>query len=55
MYQLNKLFWRISAQDSNSVVGDTGANHADLMEAVQSFICVLIGIHSQRLTTIIHK
>ena len=55
MYQLSKLFWRISVQDSNSVVGDTGATHADLMEAVQSFVCVLIGIHSQSLKTTIHK
>ena len=54
MYQLSKLFWRISGQDSNSVVGDTSANHADLMEAVQSFICMLIDIHSQSLTTAIH-
>ena len=51
MYQVSTLFWRIYVQDSNNVVGDTGANHADLMEAVQSFICVLIGIHSQGLTT----
>ena len=55
MYQLSKLFWRISIQNSNSVVGDTGANHADLMEDVQSFICVLIGIHSKSLTTTIYK
>ena len=55
MYQLSKLFWRISVQDSNSVVGDTGATHADLLEAVQSFVSVLIGIHSQSLKTIIHK
>ena len=53
MYQLSKLFWRISVHDS--VVGDTGAIHADLMEAVQSFICVLIGIHGQSLITTIHK
>ena len=46
-YQLSKLFWWISVQDSNSVVGDTGATHADLREAVQSFVCVLIGIHSK--------
>ena len=55
MYQLSKLFWRISVQDSSNVVGDTGANHADLMEAVQSFIYVLIGIHSQSFTTTVHK
>ena len=55
MYQISKLFWRISVQDSNSVVGDTGPNHADLMEAVQSLICVLIGIHNQSLTTTIQK
>ena len=55
MYQLSKLFWRISIQDSNSVVGDTGATHAELMEAVQFYVCVLIGIHSQSLKTTIHK
>ena len=55
MYQFSKLFWRISVQDSNSVVGDIGATHADLMKAVQSFVCVLIGIHNQSLTTTIHK
>ena len=54
MYQLSKLFWRNPVQDSNIVVGDTGATHADLMEAVQSFICVLIGMHSQSLTTTIN-
>ena len=54
MYQLNKLFWMISVQDCNSVVGDTGATHADLMEAVQSFTCVLICIHSQSLKTARH-
>ena len=47
MYQLWKLFWRVSFQDTNNVFGDiVGATHADLMEAVQSFVCVLIGIHS---------
>ena len=54
MYQLNKLFWMISVQDSNSVVGDTGATLADLMEAVQSFVCVSICIHSRSLKTAIH-
>ena len=55
MYQLSELFWKISVQDSNSVVGDIGATHADLMEAVQSLICVSIGIHSRSLTTTIHE
>ena len=54
MYQLNKHFWMISVPDSNSVVGDTGATHADLVEAVQSF-CVLICIHSQSLKTTVHN
>ena len=48
------LVYRVN-QNSIKVVGDTGATHADLMEAVQSFVCVLIGIHSQSLKTIIHK
>ena len=54
MYQLWTLFWRVSAQDSNSVFGDIGATHADLMEAVQSFVSVLIGINARGLTPTIH-
>ena len=29
----------MSVEDSNSVFGDVGATHSDLMEAVQSFVC----------------
>ena len=54
MYQLWTLFWRDSVQDSNSVFGDIGATHADLVEAVESFVCVLIGIHSHWLAPTIH-
>ena len=54
MYPLCKRFWRSSVQDSNSVFGDISAIHADLMEAVQSFVCVLIGIHDRGLTTTIY-
>ena len=54
MYQLWTFFWRVSVQDSNSVFGDIGATHADLTEAVQSFVCVIIGIHGRRLTPTIH-
>ena len=53
MYQLWTLFWRVSVQDSNSVFGDIGATHADLMAAVQSFFCVLIGIHGRGLAPIL--
>ena len=45
MYQLWTLFWRISVQDLSSVFGGIGATHADLMEAIHSFVCVLIGIY----------
>ena len=38
----------VSVQDSNSVFGDIGATHADLMEAVQSFVCVVIHLHYTR-------
>ena len=31
-------------KDLNSVFGDIGAINADLIEAVQSFVCVLIDI-----------
>ena len=34
----------ISIQDCNSAFGDIGAIHADLMETVLSFVCVLFGI-----------
>ena len=54
MYQLWTLFWRVSIQESNSVFGDIGVTHADLMEAVQSFVCVVIGIHGKGLTPTIH-
>ena len=54
MYQLWILFWRVSVQDSNSLFGDIGATHADLMEAAQSFVCVLIGIHGLWLTLTNH-
>ena len=50
MYKLWALFWGISEQDLNSVFGDIGATHVDLMEAVESFVCVLIGIHHWGLT-----
>ena len=40
MYQLWTLFWRVYVQDSNSVFGDIVATYADIMEAVQSFVCV---------------
>ena len=43
------FFWRVSVQESNSVFGDIGATHADLMEAVQSFVCVVIDIHDRGL------
>ena len=52
--QLWTLFWRVFVQDSNSLFGDIGATHADLMEAVQSFVCVLIGIHDRGLAPNIH-
>ena len=38
----------------NSLFGDVGATHADLMEAAQSFVCVSIGIHGRWLTPTIH-
>ena len=41
MYQLWTLFWRISVEDLSIVFGGIGATHADLMEAIQSFVCVL--------------
>ena len=53
MYQ-QQIFLRISVQESNSVFGDNGATHADLMETVQSFVCVLIGVHGRDLTTNTH-
>ena len=54
MYQLWTLFWRVSVQDSNSVLRDIGATHADLMEALQSFVCVVIGIHDRGLAPTIN-
>ena len=42
MYQLGTPFLRVSVQDSSSVFCNIGATHADLMEAVQSFVCVAI-------------
>ena len=52
--QLWIFFWGVSVQDSNSLFGDIGATHADLMEAAQSFVCVSIGIHGRWLTPTIH-
>ena len=43
-----------SVQDSNSVLGDIGATHVDPMEAVQSFVCVVIGIHGRGLAPTLH-
>ena len=50
MYQLWILFWGVSVQYSNILFGDIGAIHADLMEAAQSFVCVLTFIHGRWLT-----
>ena len=36
------------------VFGDIGATHADLMEAVQSFVCVVIEFHGRGLALTIH-
>ena len=47
-------FLKGDCPDSNSVFGDIGATHADLNEAVQSFVCVLIGIHNRGLAPNIH-
>ena len=44
----------VSVQDSNSVFGDIGATLADLMETVQSFVCVVIDIHGRGLAPTIH-
>ena len=54
MYQLWAPFWNVFVLDSNSVFGNIGANHADLMEAIQSFVCVVIGIHGRGLAPTIH-
>ena len=54
MYQLWTLFWRVPVHDSNSVFGDIGVTHADLMEAVQSFVGVVIGIHGRGLAPTIN-
>ena len=48
------FFWPVSVQDSNSVFGDIGATHADLMEDVQSFVCVVISIHGRGLAPTLH-
>ena len=40
--------------DGIFVVGDIGATHADPMEAIQSFVCVVIGIHGRELVPTIH-
>ena len=44
----------LSVQDSNGVLGDVGATHADLKEAVQSFVCVVVGLHGRGLAPTIH-
>ena len=54
MYQLWILFWRVFVRDSNSVFGDIGATQANLMEAAQYFVCVVIGIHGRALASNIH-
>ena len=54
MYQFWTLFWTVSVQDSNSLFGDIGATYADPVEAVQSFVCMFIGIHSRGLTPTLH-
>ena len=50
MYELWKLFLRISLLDSKSVFGDTSATHVDLTAVLQSSVCVLVGIQGQGLT-----
>ena len=41
---------------TNSVFGYIGATHADLMEAVQSFVWMFIGIHGRGLAQLcMHK
>ena len=54
MYQLWTLFWTIFAQDLSIVFDGISATHVDLMEAIHSFVCVLIGIHGWALTPTIH-
>ena len=54
MYQFWALFWMVSVQDWNSVFGDIGATHADVMEAAQYFVRVYVGIHGWGLAATIH-
>ena len=54
MYKLWTIFWRVSVQDSNSVFGDVGVTHADLMEGVQSSVCMVIDIHGRGLALTMH-
>ena len=54
MHQIWTLFWRVSARDTNGVFGDIGATHTHLMEAVQSFVRVVIDIHGRGLAPVIH-
>ena len=54
MHQIWTPFWRVSARDTNGVFGDIGATHTHLMEAVQSFVRVVIDIHDRGLAPVIH-
>ena len=49
MYQLWKLFWMISVQDSNRVFGDIGTTHADLMEVKKKITIMALSPTSQNL------